>query len=259
MKISVVSGGFDPIHSGHIAYLNAASEHGDKLIVALNSDKWLTNKKGQAFMSFNERKIILENLNCVDEVIGFDDDEQGSCINALEEIKRANPEDMIIFCNGGDRNKTNIPEMSIKGIDFKFGIGGADKKNSSSWILKKWQGESEERVWGKFFNLYQDQKMKLKELIISPSKGMSLQRHLKRDEIWFVSKGECKVKHKSLYSNDYIEQHLKQHDVFKVSQEEWHQIYNPFKEECRIIEIQYGEETSEDDIERLEFYQGNNE
>ena len=259
MKISVVSGGFDPIHSGHIAYLNAASEHGDKLIVALNSDKWLTNKKGQAFMSFNERKIILENLNCVDEVIGFDDDEQGSCINALEEIKRANPEDMIIFCNGGDRNKTNIPEMSIKGIDFKFGIGGADKKNSSSWILKKWQGESEERVWGKFFNLYQDQKMKLKELIINSNKGMSLQRHFKRDEIWFVSKGECKVKHKSLYSNDYIEQHLKQHDIFKVSQEEWHQIYNPFKEECRIIEIQYGEETSEDDIERLEFYQGNNE
>ena len=88
MKISVVSGGFDPIHSGHIAYLNAASEHGDKLIVALNSDKWLTNKKGQAFMSFEERKIILENLNCVDEVIGFDDDEQGSCINALVAIKR---------------------------------------------------------------------------------------------------------------------------------------------------------------------------
>ena len=259
MRVSVASGGFDPIHSGHIAYLIAAKKQGDKLIVALNSDDWLTNKKGQPFMKFEERKTILENLSCVDEVISFVDDELGSCINALAEIKEKYPTEHIIFCNGGDRNDSNIPEMSIKGIDFKFGVGGEDKKNSSSWILKNWQGESEERVWGKFLNLYQDQKMKLKELIIDPSKGMSLQRHFKRDEIWFVSKGECRVKHQSLCSEDYGEHHLKQHDVFKVSQEEWHQIYNPFKEECRIIEIQYGEETSEEDIERLEFYKGNNE
>ena len=258
MKISVVSGGFDPIHSGHIAYLNAASEYGDKLIVALNSDKWLANKKGQAFMSFNERKIILENLQCVDEVIGFNDDRLGSCINALTKIKKKNPDDSIIFCNGGDRDKNNIPEMSVKEVEFKFGVGGIDKKNSSSWILKNWQGESEERVWGKFFNLYQDKKIKLKELIIDPGRGMSLQRHFKRDEIWFVSKGKCKVKHKFRSFEDYAIYHLKQHDVFKVSQEEWHQIFNPFKEECRIIEIQYGEETSEEDIERLEFYKGNN-
>ena len=259
MRVSVASGGFDPIHSGHIAYLIAAKKQGDKLIVALNSDVWLTNKKGQPFMKFEERKTILENLSCVDEVISFVDDELGSCINALATIKEKYPTDHIIFCNGGDRNDSNIPEMSIKGIDFKFGVGGEDKKNSSSWILKNWQGESEERVWGKFLNLYQDQKMKLKELIIDPSKGMSLQRHFKRDEIWFVSKGECRVKHQSLCSKVYGEHHLKQHDVFKVSQEEWHQIYNPFKEECRIIEIQYGKETSEDDIERLEFYKENNE
>ena len=259
MKVSVASGGFDPIHSGHIAYLTAAKKLGDILVVALNSDAWLTNKKGQPFMSFKERKTILENLSCVNEVISFSDDELGSCINALAAIKKKYPNEHIIFCNGGDRNDSNIPEMSIKGIDFKFGVGGEYKKNSSSSILKSWQGESEERVWGKFFNLYQDHKMKLKELIINSKKGMSLQRHFKRDEIWFVSKGECIVKHKSQCSKDYVEHHLKQHDVFKVSQEEWHQIYNPFKEECRIIEIQYGEETSEEDIERLEFYKGNNE
>lgn len=259
MKIAVVSGGFDPIHSGHIAYLDAASKHGDKLIVALNSDNWLARKKGQAFMSFSERKIILENLRCVNEVIGFDDDESGSCINALKKIQIQNPKDKIVFCNGGDRDQTNIPEMSVKGIDFEFGVGGEDKKNSSSWILKNWQGESENRVWGKFFNLYQDQKMKLKELIIVPKRGMSLQRHFKRDEVWFISKGECKVKYLASNSSSYIIHHLKQHDVFKVSKEDWHQIFNPFAEECRIIEIQYGEETSEEDIERLEFYKGNNE
>jgi cytidyltransferase-like protein len=259
MKVSVVSGGFDPIHSGHIAYLNAAKGQGDILIVALNSDAWLVKKKGQAFMSFEERKTILDNLSCVDQVMDFADDELGSCINALVAIKKKYPKEHIIFCNGGDRNDSNIPEMSVSGIEFKFSIGGEDKKNSSSWILKKWQGDSEDRVWGKFFNLYQDHKMKLKELIINSKKGMSMQRHFKRDEIWFVSKGECIVKHKSQCSKDYVEHHLKQHDVFKVSQEEWHQIYNPFKEECRIIEIQYGNETSEDDIERLEFYKENNE
>ena len=87
MKLSVVSGGFDPIHSGHILYLEAASKLGDKLIVALNSDRWLVNKKGKFFMPFEERKKIIENLQMVNEVIGFDDDHSGSCINALEEIK----------------------------------------------------------------------------------------------------------------------------------------------------------------------------
>jgi len=259
MKVSVASGGFDPIHSGHIAYLIAAKKLGDILVVALNSDDWLTNKKGQPFMSFKERKTILENLSCVDEVISFADDEFGSCINALAAIKKKYPNEHIIFCNGGDRNDSNIPEMSIKGIDFKFGVGGGDKKNSSSSILKNWQGNSEERVWGKYFNLYQDKKMKLKELIINPQKGMSLQRHFKRDEIWFVSQGECKVKFKAVGDNEFHEHHLKLHDVFKVSQQDWHQIFNPFREECRIIEIQYGDEISEEDIERLEFYQGNNE
>ncbi len=258
MKISVASGGFDPIHSGHIAYLNAARSYGDKLIVALNSDAWLTAKKGQPFMEFRERKNILENIKCVDEVISFDDDESGSCINALEEIKARNSECKIVFCNGGDRNKSNIPEMKVKGIDFEFNVGGDDKKNSSSWILKNWQGEAEQRVWGKFFNLYQDKKIKLKELIIESKKGMSLQRHFKRDEIWFISKGECKVKYKEKIAENFVERHLKLHDVFKVSQEDWHQIFNPFEGECRIIEIQYGDETSEEDIERLEFYKGNN-
>ena len=80
MKISVVSGGFDPIHSGHISYLKALKSHGEILIVALNSDNWLINKKGQNFLSFKERRIILESLKFVDEVIDFADDERGSCI-----------------------------------------------------------------------------------------------------------------------------------------------------------------------------------
>ena len=112
MKIIVVSGGFDPIHSGHISYLKSAKSIGDKLVVLLNSDKWLANKKDKYFMPFEERKCILENLSMVDDVYNFVDDEIGSCINGLEKLKKLYPKDEIIFCNGGDRNKENIPEMN---------------------------------------------------------------------------------------------------------------------------------------------------
>ena len=137
MKIVVVSGGFDPIHSGHIAYLSSAKRLGDKLIVALNSDKWLKTKKGFAFMPFKERKIVLEAINVVDSVRAFEDDELGSCKNALEEIKNEYEGKKIIFANGGDRSKTNIPEMEVKDIDFVFGVGGNDKKNSSSELINR--------------------------------------------------------------------------------------------------------------------------
>ena len=120
----------------------------------MNSDKWLVNKKGQNFLSFKERKIILESLEFVDEVIDFDDDEKGSCINALKNLKKRYPQDEIIFCNGGDRKKENIPEMRVKDIKFEFGIGGHNKENSSSWILKDWKYDSEERVWGSFNTLF---------------------------------------------------------------------------------------------------------
>jgi len=257
MKVVIVSGGFDPIHSGHISYLESAKSLGDRLIVALNSDDWLIKKKGKFFMPFEERKIILSNIKFVDEVISFADDDIGSCKDALEQTKLACPNDEIIFCNGGDRNEGNIPEMEVEGVNFYFGVGGNDKKNSSSWILKNYEHPSEERVWGKFFNLFEDENLKLKELIISPNSGMSFQRHFHRNEIWFVSEGKCCV---NFHKNDHSkvdEIPLNTFDTFSVKKEEWHQLFNPYKEECRIIEIQFGEENSEEDIERIKYYDGN--
>ena len=87
-------------------------------------------------MPFNERKIIIENLEVVDEVIDFLDDDIGSCINGLKKIKEIYPNDEIIFCNGGDRNKNNIPEMSVTDIEFEFGVGGDDKKTLQVGSLK---------------------------------------------------------------------------------------------------------------------------
>ena len=193
MKIIIVSGGFDPIHSGHIAYFKSARSLGDKLVVALNSDQWLINKKGKFFMPFNERKAIIENCGNVDTVINFEDDDLGSATNALLKVKEMFPEDDIAFANGGDRNKANIPEMSVEGVEFIFSVGGDDKKNSSSWILKKWQYYHEDRIWGSFYNLFEGEGVKVKELIVDPGKGMSFQKHFKRHEIWLVSQGSCVV------------------------------------------------------------------
>ena len=257
MKVVVVSGGFDPVHSGHIAYFNAAKKLGDKLIVALNSDDWLINKKGKFFMPFDERSIIIENLKMVDEVIDFEDDENGSASQALIKVKNSYPDEEIIFCNGGDRTKDNITEMEVEDITFEFGVGGEDKKNSSSWILKNFQYDREERVWGEFYELFSNNFLKLKELIISPGKGMSFQRHFLRNEIWFVSKGKCSVNYSKKDPENYEEISLDTEDTFHVQKESWHQIFNPFDQPCHIIEIQYGDETNEDDIERLRYF--NNE
>ena len=253
-KIVVVSGGFDPIHSGHIEYFKAARLLGDQLIVAVNSDEWLMNKKGRFFMPFKERSNIINNLSVVDRVIDFEDDEHGSCILGLEKIKKIYPNSEIIFCNGGDRREGNIQEMKVKDITFRFGVGGNSKMNSSSEILKDWILNSEERVWGKFHNLLTDKRLKLKELIVSPKKGMSLQRHFKRNEIWFVSQGACEVNYSDSDPDNLTLKKLNTEELFHVKVGDWHQIINPYDNPCHIIEIQYGDETNENDIERFSFY-----
>ena len=255
MKIVIVSGGFDPLHSGHIEYFKSAKELGEKLIVALNSDEWLIDKKGKFFMPFEERKAIVENLSCVDLVIDFADDELGSARNALIKVKELYPDDNIIFANGGDRNKENIPEMSVNDISFEFGVGGNNKKNSSSLILKNWQYYLEERLWGSFYNLFEDgSEVKVKELIVRPGKGMSFQKHFKRSEIWMVSKGSCIVNFSKDDPDKKEKIQLNKFDHYLVPVGDWHQITNPFDETCHLIEIQYGEACVEDDIERTEYY-----
>ena len=142
--IVLVTGGFDPMHSGHIAYLKAARELGDALIVGLNSDEWLKRKKGLYFMSADDRRAVLEELKSVDAVIEFDD-EDGTAIDAIKWTLAVHPGDKVIFANGGDRTLDNIPEMVVQSerLEFVFGVGGEDKKNSSSWILEEYRKKLE--------------------------------------------------------------------------------------------------------------------
>ena len=137
-KLSLVSGGFDPIHSGHISYFTRAKDFSDYLVVGINTEEWLTKKKGQYFQSWVERAEIIRHLDMVDAVITVPDDDKGSACGAI--AKCLEIAETVIFCNGGDRGKSNTPETDKYGEDprvqFEFGIGCDDKMNSSSWILR---------------------------------------------------------------------------------------------------------------------------
>jgi cytidyltransferase-like protein len=141
MKVVLCTGGFDPLHSGHIAYFNEAKKLGDVLVVGVNSDDWLIRKKGEFFLSFSERSCIVSNLRVVDQVIDFDDKDD-TAIDAIKRTLSLYPQAEILFANGGDRTSMNIPEMQNfydGNVTFMFGVGGSDKKNSSRWILDRWK------------------------------------------------------------------------------------------------------------------------
>ena len=254
MRIILVSGGFDPIHSGHIAYFKEARALGDKLIVGLNSDAWLTKKKGRAFMPILERNAVIQELKMVDMTVMVTEDSDGSCTTFIREMLDLFPNDEIVFANGGDRTATNIPEMQVTDprVSFIFGVGGEDKKNSSRWILEEWKSPKTERNWGYYRVLHeQGQEVKVKELTVEPGKRLSMQRHSDRAEHWFVAEGEATVYTIDDASTDteidgvYNKFHSKH-----IPKTAWHQLCNETNQNLKIIEIQYGDNCIEEDIER---------
>ena len=249
MNVVLVTGGFDPLHSGHIEYFKAAKALGDKLIVGLNSDAWLERKKGRAFMPCPERVNIIENLKMVDGVILFNDDDN-SATEAIKNVQQLYPKAQIIFANGGDRNATNIPEMLISDVLFKFGVGGENKVNSSSWILDEWKAPKIIRPWGYYRVLHEVPGMKVKELTINPGEKLSMQRHNLRAEFWIVSEGRANVNSMMPGGYSLPTTEIATHEQYIVPVNEWHQLTNPYIEPCKIVEIQYGKSCEESDITR---------
>ena len=255
MKIVLVSGGFDPIHSGHIQYFAAAKKLGDILVVGVNSDAWLTRKKGRPFMPAIERTALVEGLRVVDKVIEFDEmyDADGSAKRFIIDMLSAYPNDEIIFANGGDRTSKNIPEMDIvdNRLSFVFGVGGEDKKNSSSWILQEWSAPKTYRKWGHYSVLHKyDSTAKVKELVVEPNSCLSMQRHYKRSEIWFVAEGTAMVYTLNKSTDIELKAKLLQHQSVVIDRGEWHMLCNETDQPLKLVEIQYGENCIEEDIER---------
>jgi D-beta-D-heptose 7-phosphate kinase/D-beta-D-heptose 1-phosphate adenosyltransferase len=130
-KTIIISGGFDPIHIGHIRMIEAATKLG-KVIAVVNSDKWLLRKKGYIFMSFKERCEVLQSIKGVYEVSAVDDTDKTVC----EALRRLKPD---MFGNGGDRTDSNTPEQAVceeLGIEMVWSLGG-DKIQSSSELVTK--------------------------------------------------------------------------------------------------------------------------
>jgi len=136
MKTVIVSGGFDPLHEGHIELLARAKMLGDRLVVLLNSDEWLIRKKGYCFMPWDSRAAVLRAMKPVDYVEAVDDSD-GSVLPCLIMMDgRMSDIDKLIFANGGDRGQENTPELNFcfaNDIGMEFGLG--QKIRSSSGLM----------------------------------------------------------------------------------------------------------------------------
>lgn len=216
-KTIAISGGFDPLHPGHIEMIKAARAYGEVHLV-LNSDAWLVKKKGFFFQPFADRKKILEVYTShIHEV----DDTDGTVCEALRRIK---PD---YFGNGGDRGVENIPELGVceeLGIEPVFELGG-DKYSSSSSI----NGRS--RVvtrWGWFCVVIDMPRLRVKVLHVDAGKKISLQRHSKRSEFFFMPNGEVRMNLPGV----------------------WHAVRAPAESDLTILEVQVGV-SEEKDIERI--------
>ena len=251
--IVLVTGGFDPLHSGHIEYFKAAKKLGDKLLVGVNSDAWLTRKKGRPFMPSTERIQIVKHLDMVDGMFLFDDNDD-TALEAINNARLIYPEAHIIFANGGDRTSTNIPEMSHpdQNLSFEFGVGGKDKKNSSSWILEDYKYPKTQRPWGYYRVLFEvGSEVKVKELTVNPGQRLSMQRHKDRAEHWFVSEGEATVYTLDSSTDLDLRGKYNKFESLHILNKEWHQLCNESDYPLKVVEIQYGDNCIEDDIERV--------
>lgn len=134
-RIIAVSGGFDPLHIGHVRLFEAAKKLGDKLIVIINNDNWIKLKKGRAFMPDKERCELIKALGVVDDVYLTKHEEGTTDMSVCEALREIKPD---IFANGGDRKEDNIPEVVVCkeiGCEMMFNVGEGGKVQSSSWLI----------------------------------------------------------------------------------------------------------------------------
>ena len=238
----VVSGGFDPIHIGHLRMIQEASKLSDNLIVIVNSDNFLLEKKGYAFMPIKERIEILEGFSEVYRAVESIDDDMTVC-KSLEWL--AKEENIKCFANGGDRkNMADIPESEVcrtHGIAMEFNVGGGKIQSSSSLV----SGEVD-KPWGSYKTFEKGEGYLLKRMTVLPDEILSLQSHNHRNEHWFVAEGVATVE------CDGEVKTVQQYESFYIPLGSKHRLSNLSNNILKVVEVQIGEILSEEDIVRYE-------
>jgi cytidyltransferase-like protein len=257
--IVIVSGGFDPVHKGHMALFNAAAKYG-KVHVLLNSDEWLARKKGAPFLSFQTREEVLKNMAVIHRVHSVDDLDDSVC-NGLLKLRGEYSNTKIFFANGGDRKINTIPEMWFcedLGIDLLWNIGG-EKIDSSSKLLDQYIDNTQlthltHRKWGHYEIISSGEGWLTKILTIDAGKSISLQKHTYRSEEWLILEGYGEfVESPFLSKQDFSVTRVYPGLKINIPELTWHWVQNSEKKKpLKILETWFGEELEESDIERKE-------
>ena len=251
--IVVVSGGFDPIHEGHVALLNAAAKHGS-VHVLLNSADWLARKKGCGLLPYESRRELLVNISSVHRVHSVDDKDD-TVFQGLIALRKKYPKVKMFFANGGDRKNHNTPEMVFcESLDIEplWNIGGEKIASSSeflnTYVEKQIQGQQYHREWGYYTILEQGQNWLVKKLVFFPGKALSLQKHFLREEQWLILEGDGLFWGSSLKECTDVSAGV----MITIAEEQLHWVKNTHEDKPLVILETWFGELLESDIERID-------
>jgi len=236
-NIICVSGGFDPLHTGHLEMFRNAARIG-QLVVILNSDAWLLRKKGFVFLPWQQRAAIIEDLRYVAGVVAADDEDGTVCAT----LRCLRPR---YFANGGDRRQDNTPEGALceeLNIEMLWNIGGGKIDSSSDISRRAWV----DRAWGRYVTLDEGEGYKVKKVVVEPGRSISLQFHHRRSEYWYMTGPQAQIQ-----LGEHLYAVAQGAPPVVVERGVVHQLTNSGAEPLVVIEIQSGDYLGEDDIVRI--------